>query len=159
VRESAGQGTVSAMKSRMPLFFALAPVLVCASQSLVAADELLAEDSGPVPGPSCYMVACATVLTIRHEQDWEPAPPASGPGFYVGEADIQTLDPDDPTSPIVDEEDTEVKASELWDIEVSMQDGSVRHFEQDFPPLFHAGDRVVVEGEQLRLLDVPAPSQ
>ena len=145
------------MKSQMPLF-GVALVLVCASQSLVAADELLAEDSGPMPDPSCYMVACATVLAIRHEQDWEPAPPASGPGLYVGAADFQTVDPDDPTSPILDEEDTEVKASELWDIEVSMKDGSVRHFEQDFPPLFHAGDRVVVEGDQLRLLDAPPPS-
>jgi hypothetical protein len=40
-----------------------------------------------------------------------------------------------------------------------MRDGSVRHFEQDFPPLFHAGDRVVVDGDGLRLLNMPAPSQ
>ena len=141
------------------LTFTLAMALACAVACDAAADELLAEESGPGPAPSCYMVACATVLTIRHEQDWEPAPPADGPGFYVGEDDIQTLDPDDPTSPILDEEDTEVKATELWDVEVSMKDGSVRHFEQDFPPLFHAGDRVVVDGDQLRLLDAPPASQ
>lgn len=160
MRKSAGQGTVSAMNAfRMHATLALAVVLACAITGDVAAGELLAEDSGPGPTPSCYMVACATVLTIRHEQDWEPAPPADGPGFYVGEDDIETLDPDDPTSPILDEEDTEVKAAELWDVEVSMQDGSVRHFEQDFPPLFHAGDRVVVDGDQLRLLGAPPPSQ
>jgi hypothetical protein len=41
--------------------------------------------------------------------------------------------------------------SELWEIEVHMQDGTVQTIQQDYAPFFEVGDEVLVEDNQIQL--------
>jgi hypothetical protein len=91
-------------------------------------------------------------MSIRHHRGLEPAAgdALDGPGTYVGVGEAQVLDPADPFSPIIGDETAE-KVSELWEIEVHMQDGTVQTIQQDYAPFFEVGDEVLVEDNQIQL--------
>jgi hypothetical protein len=161
VQSSAIAGTVGDMKPIL-LVHAVAVVLVSAFSTAAAGADpgprLLAEDSGPAPAASCTEYDCATVLSIRRTHALEPVDAESDPGLYFGVEEDELLDPDDPYDPydpVLSSESAVEKASDLWYIEVATNDGDTQTFRQDFPPLFHPGDRVVVEGDRLRLADTP----
>jgi hypothetical protein len=100
----------------------------------------------------CNHYNCGTVLSIHHHRGLEPAAGAAldGPGTYVGVGEAQVLDPTDPFSPIASDEAVD-KVSELWEILVRMQDGTVQTIQQDYAPFFRVGDEVLVEDNQIQL--------
>jgi hypothetical protein len=105
----------------------------------------------PIRHP-CNHYNCGTILSIRHHRGLEPAAgdALDGPGTYVGVGEAQVLDPADPFSPVIADNAVE-KVSDLWEIQVRMQDGTVQTIRQDYAPFFQVGDEVLVEDGQIQL--------
>jgi hypothetical protein len=151
------------MTLRIFLMLAVALAL-CSGHPALADDsvgkplELLDESHGPVPSQPCAMPNCAIVIAIRHHLGVEPVASEDGPGVYFQQEVDTDLDPTPPlelplapqiTPPLVQSTTLE-KETQLWQIELRMQDGSVQTVQQDFEPLFPVGTQVVVDGDQVR---------
>ncbi len=166
----------------MKINYGLLRALLLVGMTLYAADRacaddptdpnahVIAESHGPVPPATCDMSNCGTILTIRHRFGLESVTSEDGPGVYLGTEvgtslgydgylpdpmyPVDPLDPyDDDYDPMLTEESSLQKESELWDIDVQMQDGTTQTIEQDFQPLLRPGARVLVEGNSVRLAD------
>ena len=138
------------------LRIAFLALTVCAGLASNASDrggtlELLDESHGPIPAVPCTMASCATVIAIRHHLGVETVRSEHGPGVYFQEEVDQNLYPAPPLAAPIDEGSRLEKETELWDIELQMQDGTVQTVQQDFSPLFSVGARVVVDGGQVQL--------
>ena len=132
---------------------------LCANIAAVRADqsapvpELIEEMHGPIPAVPCTLANCGTVVTIRHHLGVEQVTSADGPGVYIGEQRYENLYPEPPLAAPIPDGGTLEKETQLWDIEVRMQDGSVRTVQQDFEPLFAVGARVLLDGDQIQLAE------
>jgi len=137
--------------------FAACVVALCANVAAIAADqsapvpEIIEESHGPIPAIPCTSSNCGTVVTIHHHLGVEQVSSEDGPGIYIGERRYQSLYPVPPLAPPIPDGSTLEKETQLWDIEVRMQDGSIRTVQQDFEPLFSVGARVLLDGDEIQL--------
>jgi hypothetical protein len=113
--------------------------------------ELLDESHGPVPSLVCSMPSCGTVISIQHHLGVEPVTSEDGSGVYFQQEVKEDLYPAPPLAPPIVDDSTLEKETQLWDIEVQMQDGTIQTVQQDFEPLFSIGATVVVDGDHVRV--------
>jgi hypothetical protein len=122
--------------------FTLCPVVLAVSALSVSTSaeegqstsgrKTLARSAGDVPR-ACTSRNCATVIAVRRLDLHESAP-------LFGTA----RDPYPPARFLVQ------KHKEVWVIELRRQDGTVQSVRLNYPALFKAGDRVLLEGERIR---------
>ena len=92
----------------------------------------LAESTAGDAPRACTSPNCATVIAVK-QQDLYESPPLFGPYRIVPQSRFQVQ-----------------KHKEVWVVEVRRQDGTVQSIKLNYPALFQPGDRVVVEGDQIR---------
>jgi len=113
--------------------------------------ELLGESHGPIPVLPRTMSGCATVLASWHRLGFETVKSEDGSGVYFEQQVGDDLYPAPPLAPLMFDDPTLEKQTELWKIELQMQDGTTQTIQQDFEPLFSIGATVVVDGDHVRL--------
>lgn len=135
--------------------------------------EVLGTSAGLPPAPpaaNCNLPDCATVVSVTSVgRGYERVSGVDGPGVYMAqdtggyETPLNRLArsgsmPDSPYFSAQDQalaplegESGMVKRTDLWRIVVRFDDGAERTLQLDYPPLFQPGDRVRVEGDQIRL--------
>lgn len=146
--------------------------------SVQAADhiEVIGTSAGLPPPPPpvtvCTTPDCATVVSITNlGRQWKQVKHIEGSGPYMAEwsgwldqpsalsnlADtgLMTGSPafsaqDQALAPMLGESGL-VREENLWNIVVRFDDGATRTLQQNYPPLFHAGARVRVDGRRLQL--------
>ena len=91
----------------------------------------LVESTGEPPRV-CASPNCATVIAVKQQDFYEP-PPQFGPYRIVPQSRFQVQ-----------------KRKEVWVVEVRRQDGTIQSVKLNYPALFRPGDRVVVEGDDIR---------
>ncbi|HTO44372.1 MAG TPA: hypothetical protein VML56_09860 [Burkholderiales bacterium] len=67
------------------------------------------------------------------QQDFYESPPQFGPYRIVPQSRFQVQ-----------------KRKEIWVVEVRRQDGTVQSIKLSYPALFQPGDRVIVDGDEIR---------
>src|SRR5215470_17048356 len=127
------------LSPRAVFAFVAAALVAALSSSACGADanptpgrRTLAESTGDVPPRTCTLPNCATVIAVK-QQDFYESPPLFGPYRITPQSRFQVQ-----------------KHKEVWVVEIRRQDGTVQSIKLNYPALFQPGDRVVVEGDQIR---------
>jgi len=141
-----------------PVLVLVATVAAASGNSVLPEDRVstgerrpLAESGGESVPHVCVLPNCGTVLSVRHGDSFESFPPTSTQGPLRRNPPFGPYDPHVP--PINQPSFPVQRQREVWVIEVRLRDGTVRSIEQSYPTLFHPGDEVIVEAEQVRAPD------
>jgi len=108
----------------------------------------LAKASGDSVGRACTLSNCATILSIRHPNGYEPPPTIAVQGNIQRNPPFGGYNPHVP--PINQPSAVVQKKVDFWLIEVQRRDGSVVVIRQRYPVLFKVGDEVLVERDHVR---------
>jgi hypothetical protein len=129
------------------------PVDAAAAGAVPVKKELLGEMSDNTRGAAnvvqrpCDLETCGIVLAIGNHQAAESLDQDDGgPGLYMPQGMYSAETAGQPA--VVDSYGVQ-KIVEVWDISVQMRDGKVQVIQQLNQPLFHVGDPVLVDGNDI----------
>ena len=108
----------------------------------------LAKSSDDSVERACTLPNCATILSIRHPNGYEPPPTIAVQGNIQRNPPFGGYKPHVP--PINQPSAVVQKKVDIWLIEVQRRDGSVVVIRQRYPVLFKVGDEVLVERDHVR---------